>query len=83
MRVKCKLCKFEEKGTCSKKKSVVRVNKPRRCGMYSEDALKVLEQYRKSEAHKSELKRQEMRRAQFKQIIEDVESGKFKPEKEV
>jgi hypothetical protein len=46
--------------------------------MYSEDGMRVLAQYRKAEAHKAELKRQEMRRARFKKIINDIKSGNVK-----
>ena len=77
MKVRCKLCEFESNGRCLKKKRggqpiAIKVNKPRNCDLYSEDALKVLSQYRKREAHKAELQRQEMRRAKFAATLEQL-----------
>lgn len=77
MRVRCNLCEFEDNGRCLKKRRAgspiaVKINKPRNCDKYSEDALKVLGQYRKTEAHKAELKRQDLRRAKFKATIEQL-----------
>lgn len=77
MRVRCKLCEFESNGRCLKKRRngspiSVKINKPRNCDLYSEDALKVLGQFRKSEAHKAEMKRQELRRAKFKATMEQL-----------
>lgn len=77
MRVRCKLCEFESNGRCTKKKKrgqaiAVKINKSRNCDLYSEDALRVLGQYRKREAHRAEMQRQELRRAKFKATIEEL-----------
>ena len=60
-RVRCKFCSHEKGGLCTKKTTrgfspKVRVNKPRSCDLYSEDALRVLSDFRKREAHKGKLR---------------------------
>jgi len=83
MKVRCKLCEFESEGLCLKKRrdgnpTTIKVNKPRRCNLYSEDALRVLGQYRKREAHKVEIKRQELRRAKFRATVEQLKQQAVK-----
>lgn len=65
MKVRCRLCKHEKSGYCQKKTRdswpvKIRTNKPRSCSLYEEDPLKVLGEYRKSEAHKKKLVNQQL-----------------------
>ena len=74
MKVKCKFCKFEKDGVCLKKKggaglSKVKLNKPRSCSLYTEEAIKVISDYRKKEKHKKVLQAQEQRNAKIREII--------------
>ena len=77
MKVKCSLCEFEDNGFCTKKvrggkPASIKPNKRRNCDLYSEDALRVLGEFRKHEAHKAELKRQELRRAKFEAVLNQL-----------
>jgi len=40
-KVRCKYCKYEESGRCIKKKSTVKLNKRRKCELYSGDQQKI------------------------------------------
>ena len=87
MKVRCHLCKFEDNGFCNKKKRAnkpvkIKLNKARSCSLYSEDPMKVLAQYRKREAHKAELKRQELRRVQLVQAIRQLKEEAVKREQQ-
>ena len=81
MKVRCKLCEFEQKGFCLKKKRAgkpvkIKVNKSRSCSLYVEDARKVLEQFRKQEAHRAVLKRQGLQKVQLAAALAKLkESG--------
>lgn len=79
MRVKCSLCCYELNGHCTIKKSggkpaKVKVNKSRMCDLYKEDAIRVLADFRKKEAHKKVLKSQEIRRAKIAAALEALKN---------
>jgi hypothetical protein len=83
MKVRCKLCEFENGGFCSKKTKAnhpikIKVNKARTCDLYSEDGLRVLGDFRKREAHRAILKQQELQRAKFEQLRKTLEETKDK-----
>lgn len=75
MKVQCSLCEFERNGLCTKKTRggkpiTIKVNKRRQCDKYSEDAGRVLAQFRKREAHRAAIKKHDLRRAQLAKAIE-------------
>jgi len=77
MKVQCSLCQYEDNGYCSKKKRSskplkIKVNKRRSCGLYEEDAFRVLQMYRKKEAHRAKLINMERRRVYLSEAIEKL-----------
>lgn len=68
MRVRCKFCQFEDGGTCSKKSSRVKINKPRTCSLYKEDSFRVFQQYKKEEKHKIKLRKMALQRAKINNL---------------
>lgn len=77
MKVQCRLCEHEKNSFCSKKKQggvfkKIKANKRRTCKVYSEDPLLVLGEYRKREAHKKLLQRQEQRRIYTEHALREL-----------
>lgn len=77
MKVQCSFCEYEVDGFCVKKKqnshpTKIKLNKRRTCGAYSEDVMKVLEEYRKKERHLANVKRLTMKRAQMRAAINKI-----------
>ena len=77
MRVQCCFCEYEEDGFCSKKKrggkpTKIKTNKRRTCTSYSEEAVRVLSDYRKKERHKATLRNLDRRRALLKDALEEA-----------
>lgn len=74
MRVQCRFCENESAGFCSKKKQggkpkKIKLRKRRSCDKYKEDALRVLDDYRKREAHKAIIKAQYLRQARINAFL--------------
>lgn len=77
MKVQCSLCEFEIDGFCSKKKKnsqpvKIKLNKRRTCGIYSEDVVRVLSEYRKKERHRANLKKITMKRAKVQAAVNNI-----------
>lgn len=77
MRVQCCLCEHEEGGFCFKKKRggkpiKIKSGKRRTCVSYSEEAVRVLTDFRKRETHKATLRNQDKRRVLIEKAIEDA-----------
>ena len=77
MRVQCCLCEYEDAGFCTKKKRAgrpvkIKPSKRRTCASYSEEAVRVLTQYRKREAHRAALQRQVFQRAQVAWAVQQA-----------
>lgn len=74
MKVTCKLCKFESKGACLKKKQggqpkKIKLTKRRNCGLFQEDTMKVFTEFRKKEANKVKMRQVAVRRARMAAAI--------------
>lgn len=82
MRVQCCLCEHEEAGFCTQNKRggkfiKIKPNKRRTCVKYSEEAVRVLTQYRKREAHRAAIQKATFRRAQMAKAFQQAaETGK-------
>ncbi len=79
LKVRCKMCEHEVNGYCQKKRQAtkpvkVRLNKPRSCSLYSEDALRVLTDYRKREAHKKNLVAMEQQRIAIAKVLFEAQA---------
>ena len=88
LKVRCKLCEHEVGGYCQKKKQAtkpvkVRLNKPRACSIYKEDALRVLTDYRKREAHKKNLVAMEQQRIGVAKAIVQAQADLLARKQEV
>jgi len=62
MRVTCSLCQFEVSGACQKKSrknkpATVKLEKRRNCSLFVEDTLKVFSKFKKSQAHRSNIRK--------------------------
>lgn len=80
MRVTCKLCKYESAGGCVKKRKAgqnqkVKLTKRRTCGIYVEDPMKVFTAFRKSEAHRSKMREQAIRRARIDAVVKNLKDN--------
>lgn len=80
MRVQCCLCEYEDAGFCTKKKRVgrpikIKPNKRRTCVAYSEEAIRVLTQYRKREAHRAALQKANLRQAQAARAFQQAKEA--------
>lgn len=79
MKVRCKFCSHESKGACTKKvrkgkPEIVKVNKPRTCNLYNEDAVRVLSDFRAREKQKQVVARSNARFQYVKKLMEEKSS---------
>jgi hypothetical protein len=82
MKVRCNFCEHERSGFCTKKlqrsKPIrIEVNKPRSCDAYSESAGKVVEDFRKKEAHKKKLTEMKKRNVLIADLMRKAKEGRL------
>lgn len=82
MKVRCNFCEHESNGFCTKKlqrsKPIrIEVNKPRSCDVYSESAGKVVEDFRKKEAHKKKLTEMRKRATLVADLMQKAKEGRL------